>query len=1219
MNIFITLFLLVVSSAFGVGLNAAGGKVAEVATPTATTDAPNKAYHDDPANIPGHSLLSTQHSDTTAGTVSRGSIIIGDSTPKWSELTIGTDDYILLSDGTDINWADINTSGIIDHTLTTTWKAIQGGTTNEYFHLTDAEWTELTEWMDDVILYDNGDTDLVTHDLNTTGMVRGGLALFGGVGEFRADAAELGTPTNPYLIFTYAELADMANHLSSSYRLAADIDAAGNEWVPIGNSTTEFTGTFDGGGHIISNLTMNKAGVQLYQGFFGEATDTTIQNVKLINISYTETTAGPLGGLVGDLHGTSTVSDCFVSGTINMGTASLHVGGLIGYATGIAAIQRCGVDVNISGGSNGTSGVGGLIGQTVNNVDITDCYAKGDVTYTGSFIGLTTGFGSFVGYVADNGTGQSYTNCYATGEISQKNWFEETNGCYTKMGFVGYSEDRTETYTDCFWDNEATGAAAAGSGRNEVQQVTMTGIPTAGTYTITFDGQSAEMDWNDPFSEVQTKLDAVWGAGTLILANPSWPSDYYFRQNYPLKISFAGAYLETDVAMVVMTDNLTNGTINAPTEYKTAVASFGAADDMNGATTAQMKTQATFDTGGSAWDFTTVWEIVEGVSYPTLRAAPENPYTTNDIHRFGTTTNLRQNVIADSGDNVLLEGDLELQGTQLVLGDGTAADYTIKFNASNDGVVTWDESAGDFLFNNDVQVTGVATSDNFVSDVAIGTSPYACTSTTLNTNLNADLWDGYQFSDYLDQAVKQASSPTFANITDSGLTAGRVTYAGASGLLQDSANLTFDGTSFLIGIDHATKQSNLSYSVFSNTTESWASTTGGIVRAGLGSIITSGVTYTTGTIGSDFLYGLFGNATRTVASSSSKWGGFVTRGLEFTATNSMTLTDGASSAATARALNLTKTAGTMITANDSQTYNNATEYWYTQATGLDSTVLVAPVIAAAAGVETLGKGLNIAVTTTDAGATHTSTGYGIYLEKVTGADINWGIFQATAVNNALYGNTRIGSTTAPTVALDVTGAATISGLSTLTGGSTTGDGTNKADVSSTGDISFAGTAGIVLPHMMQSDSTDQAITDATEEQIITFDTDVHHSLITRTSSSRFTITKAGSYLITISAMVICSDASPVGKQIAIWMKKGGVNVDNSSTYYSFKGQNSNTIITVNFLYHFDASDYFEFWMYGNDTDIRLDAIAAVADSAGVTPAIPACPSIIMTCNYIGKD
>lgn len=44
------------------------------------------------------------------------------------------------------------------------------------------------------------------------------------------------------------------------------------------------------------------------------------------------------------------------------------------------------------------------------------------------------------------------------------------------------------------------------------------------------------------------------------------------------------------------------------------------------------------------------------------------------------------------------------------------------------------------------------------------------------------------------QDLRTTASPTFANLYDSGLTSGRVTYAGASGLLQDSANLTFDGT-----------------------------------------------------------------------------------------------------------------------------------------------------------------------------------------------------------------------------------------------------------------------------------------------------------------------------------------------------------------------------------------------------------------------------------------
>ena len=78
---YLLIFLLLTTQAFA-GLNAFDGKVINVLTPTAAKDAANKAYHDDAGNMAGHSLLSTQHSDTLAATVSRGSLIIGNSTPK---------------------------------------------------------------------------------------------------------------------------------------------------------------------------------------------------------------------------------------------------------------------------------------------------------------------------------------------------------------------------------------------------------------------------------------------------------------------------------------------------------------------------------------------------------------------------------------------------------------------------------------------------------------------------------------------------------------------------------------------------------------------------------------------------------------------------------------------------------------------------------------------------------------------------------------------------------------------------------------------------------------------------------------------------------------------------------------------------------------------------------------------------------------------------------
>lgn len=52
-----------------------------------------------------HTLLnSTSHSDTVTQTVSRGSLVYGNSTPLWDELVISSSGKYLRSDGTDLSW-----------------------------------------------------------------------------------------------------------------------------------------------------------------------------------------------------------------------------------------------------------------------------------------------------------------------------------------------------------------------------------------------------------------------------------------------------------------------------------------------------------------------------------------------------------------------------------------------------------------------------------------------------------------------------------------------------------------------------------------------------------------------------------------------------------------------------------------------------------------------------------------------------------------------------------------------------------------------------------------------------------------------------------------------------------------------------------------------------------------------------------------------------------
>lgn len=105
-----------------------------------------------------HDLLSATHADTTASAVTRGSIIVADSTPKWAELAIGTANYVLQSDGTDAAWA--NPAHAL---LSTTWHSdttAQGVTRGSIIYGNSTpKWDELTIGSSGYVLASDG-TDI---------------------------------------------------------------------------------------------------------------------------------------------------------------------------------------------------------------------------------------------------------------------------------------------------------------------------------------------------------------------------------------------------------------------------------------------------------------------------------------------------------------------------------------------------------------------------------------------------------------------------------------------------------------------------------------------------------------------------------------------------------------------------------------------------------------------------------------------------------------------------------------------------------------------------------------------------------------------------------------------------------------------------------------------------------------------------------------------------
>ena len=83
--------------------------------------------------------------------------------------------------------------------------------------------------------------------------------------------------------------------------------------------------------------------------------------------------------------------------------------------------------------------------------------------------------------------------------------------------------------------------------------------------------------------------------------------------------------------------------------------------------------------------------------------------------------------------------------------------YAVRVDGTKELIADWD--AGDHKI----------TAEQLAADIADGTAPLIIASATLVSNLNADLWDGYEFADYINQAVKTTSSPTFDSLTINGI------------------------------------------------------------------------------------------------------------------------------------------------------------------------------------------------------------------------------------------------------------------------------------------------------------------------------------------------------------------------------------------------------------------------------------------------------------------
>ena len=192
-------------------------------------------------------------------------------------------------------------------------------------------------------------------------------------------------------ITTWTELAGISSTLDGDYVLMNDLGSGDNGydtyasssansgagWLPLGDSSSKFTGTFDGNEFVISDLYINRT--TNYNGLFGYIGGATINDLGLEDVNITQTGGGWTAGLVGGgtlIILSNTIYNCFVTGTI---VGGYYSGGFIGDGS-YSTIYDSYTNVNI----NGQNIVGGFIGRLINSANVQRCYASGTLIGSGT-------------------------------------------------------------------------------------------------------------------------------------------------------------------------------------------------------------------------------------------------------------------------------------------------------------------------------------------------------------------------------------------------------------------------------------------------------------------------------------------------------------------------------------------------------------------------------------------------------------------------------------------------------------------------------------------------------------------------------------------------------------------------------------------------------------------------------------------------------------------
>ncbi len=344
----------------------------------------------------------------------------------------------------------------------------------------------------------------------------------------------VGTISEPYEIWHAHQIVTMSNLPScwdAHFVMSRDIDMSRHPFTkaPIAPDTdnndyfqgTAFTGSFDGNGYAIENLSLNSTRDGL--GLFGGIGSTgRVSNLGLINANVKGWhSVGILAG-----HNMGLIENCYSTGTVS--STSYNCGGLVGYNLNGGTVQRSCSSAHVTSWGN----AGGLVGINKNSAIVQDCYTTEDISGSEDDIG---------GLIGDNKSGCIVRRCYTLGFATCTNgsagaiagvndgsvinayWNLHTGGPANNGGTGLTYEQMSQQATFTGWD--FTGETA--NGTEDIWK-----MPVLGMYPILSwqDEPTPKLqgsgDFNDPYiiSTVEDLLEAgaspnLWDRDFILTAN----------------------------------------------------------------------------------------------------------------------------------------------------------------------------------------------------------------------------------------------------------------------------------------------------------------------------------------------------------------------------------------------------------------------------------------------------------------------------------------------------------------------------------------------------------------------------------------------------------------------------------------------------------------------------------------------------------------------------